>query len=434
MPRTRPGSTEPEELVEQAVHKDPITGFYHRRRFVELLTDRLEINPRGGVRALVYLRPDQFGAIETEIGPLASEDIMVQLAEVIRGLAQPNDLYGRFGGVIFTLLLERGTLRDVEAWAENVLTNIANHIFEVSHNTLSVTCTAGLAEVTPGTDRVEPLINDAEKANKQGRQRGGNQMVVAECSDESTRIKRFDETWVKHIKLALLQNRFRLVHLPIASLNGKKVTYFDTVLRMVTKEGKEILATEFMPAAERNKLLKTIDRWVIGASFSFCRSKEPDRIFVKLSRDSIIDPTLTEWVERQAKAAEIKPSMVCFQISEEDIMQYMKQTKSLAEKLTNMGFAFAVEHFGLGRDPMQVLGHTPMNYLKIDGSLMQSISSNTDLQDTVRGYINAARERKISTIAERVEDANTMAVLFQLGMSYMQGHYVHEPEVVLEEV
>jgi len=64
---------------------------------------------------------------------------------------------------------------------------------------------------------------------------------------------------------------------------------------------------------------------------------------------------------------------------------------------------------------------------------MQSISSNTDLQNTVRGYIDAARERKISTIAERVEDANTMAVLFQLGMSYMQGHYVHEPEVVLEE-
>ena len=71
--------------------------------------------------------------------------------------------------------------------------------------------------------------------------------------------------------------------------------------------------------------------------------------------------------------------------------------------------------------------------LKIDGSLMQSIAKNQALQEQVRQYVKAAKARKISTIAERVEDANTMAVLFQLGLNYIQGHYVHEPEVVLEE-
>jgi EAL domain-containing protein (putative c-di-GMP-specific phosphodiesterase class I) len=74
-----------------------------------------------------------------------------------------------------------------------------------------------------------------------------------------------------------------------------------------------------------------------------------------------------------------------------------------------------------------------MNYLKIDGSLMQSISVDGALQEKVRGFVKAAEKRKILTIAERVEDANTMAVLFQLGVSYMEGHYVHEAEVVLEE-
>ena len=74
-----------------------------------------------------------------------------------------------------------------------------------------------------------------------------------------------------------------------------------------------------------------------------------------------------------------------------------------------------------------------MDFLKIDGSLMQSLASDTSLQDRVRVYVQAAANRKIPVIAERVEDANTMAVLFQLGVAYMQGHYVHEPEVVLAD-
>jgi len=433
VPRTKAQNSEPEHLIEQTVHKDPMTGFYHRPRFVELLTDRLETNAPGGVRALVYVRPDKFGEIKDAVGPLASEDILVQLAEVLQGLTQPNDIYGRFGGLVFTLLLERGTLRDVEAWAENALVTIAEQMFEVAKNTLSVTCTIGLSEVTSGMDRVEPLITDAEKANKRGRQRGGNQVVVAEISDESTRVKRFDQIWVETIKSALLDNRFRLVHLPMASLTGKNVTYYDTVLRMLDPQQNEILATEFAPAAERNKLLKAIDRWVIGASISFCRANSPDRVFVKLSKDSIADPTLQDWLDKRISAANVDPDQICFQVSEEDVTQHLKQTKALAETLKQKGFGFAVEHFGIGRDPMQVLGHTPMNYLKIDGSLMQSIANNQALQEQVRQYVKAAEARKISTIAERVEDANTMAVLFQLGLNYIQGHYVHEPEVILEE-
>ena len=72
-----------------------------------------------------------------------------------------------------------------------------------------------------------------------------------------------------------------------------------------------------------------------------------------------------------------------------------------------------------------------MDYLKIDGSLMQGLASNQGLQEKVKTFVTAARAKNIATVAERVEDANTMAVLFQLGVAYMQGHYVHEPEVVL---
>ena len=103
------------------------------------------------------------------------------------------------------------------------------------------------------------------------------------------------------------------------------------------------------------------------------------------------------------------------------------------EQLNKQGHEFAIEHFGIGHDSARVLASTPMHYLKIDGSLMQSLATDEALRQRVRGYIDTANKRGIATIAERVEDANTMAVLFQLGVGYVQGHYLHEPEVVLSE-
>jgi diguanylate cyclase (GGDEF)-like protein len=425
--------TEPQQLVEETVHRDPMTGFYHRRHFVEMLTERLKSNPHGGVRALAYLRPDNFGDIKDDIGPLASEDVLIQLAEVLRGLTQPKDIYGRFGGVVFTILLERGTLRDVEAWAENAITTISDHLFEIAGKTVSVTCTLGLTEVTRGADRIESIVIDAEQANHRGRQRGGNQVVLAEISDDSTRIRRFDLVWVDKIKSALLNNNLQLVHLPIVSLSGEEGTRFDTVMRMLDEEGEEVPATEFMPAAERHSMLKTIDRWVIGASLAYAEENKPDLLLIKLSKESIVDLTLLDWLESELKRTVIDAGSICFQVSEEVVNRHLKQARELSVSLSELGFKFAIEHFGISRDPMRILNNVPMNYLKIDGSLMQSISSNQTRQDEVQKFASAARHKEIATIAERIEDANSMAVLFQLGIGYMQGHYVREAEVVLEE-
>jgi diguanylate cyclase (GGDEF)-like protein len=434
VPRPHLDTREPEDLVEQVVHKDPATGFFHRRRFLEVLTDRLDTAPRSGVRALVYLRPDKFRELEDQIGPLATEDVLIQIAEQLRELTQPQDCYGRFGGQVFTLFLERGSLRDVEAWAQNALTAIAGRVFESAHNTVSITCTIGMAEVGPATDRLDALLASAKRANQLGREQGGNRVTLEQTSDESTRVQRFDEIWVQQIKTALMENRFRLVHLPIACLNGEQKVMYDTLLRMLDPQGEEVAAAEFMPAAFRNRLQRAIDRWVIGASLSFCAKTPLDCVFIKLSSESLVDKTLLEWLVKAVESAGAKPAQLCFQVSEDDATQYLTQTQELAQQLNARGYLFAVEHFGTGRDSARVLLNTPMQYLKLDGSLMENLSTDQALQEKVKVFITAAGKRAIPTIAERVENANTMAVLFQLGAAYVQGHYVHEPEVVLGEV
>ncbi|CAN5360312.1 cyclic di-GMP-binding protein FimX [soil metagenome] len=424
---------EPLHRLENALHKDPMTGLYHRQYFLDRLEARLAGQIRGGVRALAYLTPDEFSQIVADLGPLGSEELLVQLARQIETLMQSSDLYGRLGGTMFAALLERGTSRDLEAWGENIVNRISGALFEVGGKSISITVTVGIAIVREDTGSVDRLLTAAMQANDKGRGLGGNVVRLNEAVDTDTRIHAYDQIWIRHIKSALMENRFRLVHQPIASLTGDDYDMYDVLLRMVDAKGREVLPKEFLPAAERNGLMKNIDRWVIGAAIKFCARRRPERVFIRLSSDSIHDRSLPAWLASHTGQAHIRPGQLCLQVTEADARQLLKQTRDLAESLQEKGFGFAVEHFGTGRDPTRILNHLPMDFLKIDGSLMQGLSMDQALQDKIRGYVEDAKAKHVQTIAERVEDANTMAALWQLGVSFVQGYYVKEPEVILEE-
>jgi EAL domain-containing protein (putative c-di-GMP-specific phosphodiesterase class I) len=124
---------------------------------------------------------------------------------------------------------------------------------------------------------------------------------------------------------------------------------------------------------------------------------------------------------------------VVVEISEENATKYLKEAKALQAALQTLGLGLAIENFGAGRDPLNLLNHVPVNYVKIDGSLMQGLANDRPLQERVKELVDRAHERKIATIAERVEDANTMAVLWQLGIEFIQGYFVNQPEEVVLE-
>jgi EAL domain-containing protein (putative c-di-GMP-specific phosphodiesterase class I) len=205
---------------------------------------------------------------------------------------------------------------------------------------------------------------------------------------------------------------------------------FDVLVRMLDEQGNEVLPAEFIAAAERNDLMKNIDRWVIGASMSFAANRKAACIFVRVSKDTLLDKSLLGWLDTQLKSLKIEAKRICIQLTEDLANQYVRQTKELAESLRKLGFRFALEHFGTGRDPLKLLSDIDMNFIKIDGSLMQGLSTNQIQQQRVKGLVEAAKRKGIETVAERVEDANTMAVLWQLGIEFIQGYFVNAPEDV----
>ena len=419
-----------EVQLANAVKNDATTQFLQQRYLIAAMRERAAQNMKGGVRQLAHLKPDRFLDIQHSIGVVASEDFMAQLAELLRSQLTSTDLCGRFGGNGILVMLDRGTAKDVETWAENIVKRVHAHVFVFDDKTLSATVTVGLGLLPPTNPDVGAAVTDAISATRRGRELGGNQMYVVDKSDTDTRVQAYDKIWVRHIKSALMENRFRLVQQPIASLLGEDKGMFDVLVRMLDEQGNEVLPAEFIAAAERNDLMKNIDRWVVGASMSFAANRKASCIFVRLSKDTVLDKTLLPWLDTQLKSLKIEPKRICMQVTEELANQYVRPTKELAENLRKLGFRFALEHFGTGRDPLKLLNDIEMNFIKVDGSLMQGLSTNQIQQQRVKGLVEAAKRKGIETIAERVEDANTMAVLWQLGIEFIQGYFVNAPEDV----
>jgi PAS domain S-box-containing protein len=431
VPSRRHDEDEIQRRLADAVRTDPATGMLHRRYLVEQLRARVAEPVKGGVRYLACIRPDRIDQVVAQVGPLLAEEFIAQFAAVVRAECSPADVAGRFTSSSLMFLIERGTARDVEAWAENVVRKVKATVFKIDTRTLSATATVGLGLVPPTVLDPAGPVADAVEATRRGGEHGGSQVYSVDRADSDTRVQAYDKIWVRHIKAALMENRFRLVQQPIASLLGEDRGMFDVLVRMLDEQGKEVLPSEFIPAAERNDLMKNIDRWVIGASMSFSAARKPAGIFVRLSKDTVNDKSLPIWLSNQLKASKVEPARLCFQVGQEVADQYLLQTKELREHFKRQGFRFAIEHFGAGADPQQLVDHLKPDVIKIDGTLMQGLASNAALQQKVKALVQIAKGIGAQTIAERVEDANTMAVLWQLGIEFIQGYFVHKPEEVV---
>jgi diguanylate cyclase (GGDEF)-like protein len=426
-------SKEPTKLVHDALKRDPTTLFFHRAQFIERLQKRLARKPSSGTHVLAYVKVDNFGQVLDKVGILNSDEILGQFAEALRKRLHPRDVAGRFEGTSMMVLLERGSARDAEVWGNQLCESIRKKTFEVADNSTQLTCTVGICAANEVYSNLEEFVAATVDAYQIGKEAGGNTAMLNESADEDSKQKEFDAIWVKHLKSALMDNRFQLAQLPIAGLRSDGIEMYDLLGRMLDEQGNSVLPSEFLPAAERSNMMKNIDRFMIKSAIDFCKDSEADRVFVRLSKQSVLDPTTLPWMDQEFDKHEFDCTRLVVQIPERDAAKHIKQTRAIVKKLRKIGVGFALEHYGVDREKFQILDILKPDYIKVDGELMHSLMTDKETQQSVEKIVRAANERNIKSIAERVENANAMAVLFQLGLDYMQGHYVNEPEVILQD-
>ena len=276
----------------------------------------------------------------------------------------------------------------------------------------------------------------ADDACHLAKEEGGNKISVFRAEDSKFQKRRGEMEWIAKINKAVDENRFVLYHQPIVPLDlaSGLQDKAEILLRLVKEDGSIASPGEFIPAAERYNLMPLIDRWVVLNSMRAYRSLL-DRdapvsrglISINLSGPSILDEDLIEIIIRQVKEFEIDPALICFEITETAAIQNLSSAIRFMKKLKDVGFTFALDDFGSGFSSFSYLKNLPVDYLKIDGSFVQSIDESQISYAMVESINSIGHVMGIKTIAEFVKSSEIKRRLCEIGVDYAQGYEIAEP-------
>ena len=386
------------------------------------------------VRTVMLLRIDAFDTLEQRIGHADAQEVTSLLAETVHSRLGPQDQSFVFSTDELALLVQRPNYNEAEQFAEFLRKEVSGHIFAAQHHEAHISLTITVFPLG-GQEAPEQVIRQIADEARKISARGGNQIVALGATAKANQVEREEARRAAQVKKAIEDNRLKLAYQSIASLEGESRSHFDVLVRMLDESGKELHAAEFLPAAQKFNLMRTIDRWVVtralGVIAKRAASKEASVLFVKLSEDTLKDNEgFITWLKSQVQEQPLRSDEIVFEIQEVVIQNHVRKAKALTQALREMGAGLAVEHFGVGANSAQLMDHIPANFIKFHPSFTQKFSEK-DTQKRLGDLVEAAKQRNLKTIVSHVEDAHVMARLWQMGVNFIQGYHVQEPEVVL---
>jgi PAS domain S-box-containing protein len=233
--------------------------------------------------------------------------------------------------------------------------------------------------------------------------------------------------WSFRIRDAIESERFVLHSQPIVDVATGRAVQEELLIRMIGDSDEIVMPGDFLPPAERFGLAPDIDRWVISQAARLGRDR---RVEVNLSGQSIGDPTLTEFIERELEAAGTTPSNLVFEITETAAAEDLDEARRLADRLTELGCGFALDDFGTGYGSFTYLKHLPVSYIKVDMEFVRNITGDSNDRQVVKAIVDVARNFGIQTIAEGVESQEALELLEGIGVDYAQGYHIGRPAPV----
>jgi PAS domain S-box-containing protein len=229
--------------------------------------------------------------------------------------------------------------------------------------------------------------------------------------------------WLGRTREALDEGRLVLYSQPIVPLTDEQPSE-ELLLRMIDREGNVISPASFLPIAEEAGLIVEIDRWVIAQAARM--AAEGRRLEINLSGKSI-DQRLLAYIASELRAAGADPANLVFELTETAILTDIKVVEEFAKGLAELGCGLALDDFGTGFGTLTYLKLLPVQYLKIDVEFVRDLATNQTNQYLVKAIVSLARGLDQKTIAEGVEDEETLALLRDYGVDFAQGYHLGRP-------
>lgn len=420
-----------EARLQFSVNHDDLTGLANRRRLEQALDITLtQVRNFHTSSALFYIDLDSFKVLNDAEGHEAGDTLLIQVANSLRGFFKVRDTLVRIGSDEFAVLVDTIDPETALLRAEGLRDLFDGYSFTYHDHQYHLSASIGVKCITDSEiTTVGEVLAHANQACYTAKKRGRNRVHMYSPADQEMYALRHSVEWAPRIRKALRQENFVLVFQPIYSLKEKKVNHYECLIRMRGHGDKLYYPKDFIPVAEAMGLIHQIDLWVVNHAFELLRTVSEDTaLAVNLSGNIFLDQNLFSLVERKLLETGVNPSRLVFEITETSAISNFEQTKQMVNRLRQLGCRFALDDFGAGFNSYSYLKHFPVDILKIDGGFITNLHDDPVDQLLVKSMIDISHRLGKKTVAEFVENKETLKMLQEFGVDFVQGYLIGKPQ------
>lgn len=421
-----------QKLRYQASH-DPLTDLYNRREFEQLLMQAIYRVKRYKIPvSLLYLDLDNFKIVNDSSGHFVGDELLKQVAQLLRSRLRESDILARLGGDEFGILLDNCQLSDAQGIAGNIHKALDGFRFQWDEHVFQVGVSIGIVPLRLDS---EPSIvmGEADAACYVAKAHGRNRYHVYQVDDSEVMQHHGEVAWVQRISRAFEEDRFELYCQPIMSLNADsdESNHYEVLIRLRDEEGKLIPPSAFLPAAERYNLMPTIDRWVVRTVFAVFSKIGEEKLRggfnINLSGQTLGDEYFQQFLIEEMERNQVPAESICFEVTETAAISRLDSAVGFITDMRARGCRFALDDFGTGVSTFSYLRNLPLDYVKIDGSFVRDMVDDELMAAMVDSINQIVHVVGLKSVAEFVENDAILGQLKDLGVDYAQGYTISRP-------
>jgi diguanylate cyclase (GGDEF)-like protein/PAS domain S-box-containing protein/excisionase family DNA binding protein len=423
--------------IEHLALHDTLTDLPNRhamQRGIELAMEA------GSLGALLFLDIDHFKYINDNFGHRIGDKIITGVGSALREAvrAVKGDLY-RIGGDEFAIHMPNALRKEAIESAEHVLTAIRHYQLQVENGKViaNLSASIGIALYPFHGGDLPSLLSNVDIAMYQAKDMGRNRYTLFDQDSGALRNTHKRVHWAKKLRDALDEDRLVLFAQPVVRLSDRQVMHHEVLLRILDDNGSIVGPANFIEIAETLGTIQEIDLRVVEKVLEYIDHNglagKKTRYFVNLSRVSISNQ---DWVDRFMKLlsnSRAQPNQLVLEITETAALSEIDVTLKFIRRLKEMGCRFALDDFGAGFSSFYYLKQFDVDYLKIDGSFVRDLISDSGSRLFVKALNDVAHGLNKQVIAEWVEEPEVRDLLIQMGTQYGQGFLFQKPQPLVNE-
>ena len=415
--------------VEELRQRDQVTGLLNRPTFLHALEDAVGDAAQNGTQhGLLMIEPDHYQRLLNEIGLHSADTMLAAIAERLRTELGDRGIAARFSEHTLAVLVRNSDHAATETLATRICNTFAAEVFAIGERSGVITASIGGVQISQKNANVSQILAKATAGVQSAAGVGGNRHELFDPNAvDRAEVERI-QAWVARLRDALDHKRFVLFFQPVINLQGDNHPVYDTFLRLDGGDGELVTPNAFLQIAEEHGMLEEIDRYVVSRAIELIAQREhagkPVTLLVKVSQASLQNDALPTLIGEQLAMRGASGEYLALQLQEAKVFTHLHAVQQFAAAVNQYGCRLGLEQFGAGLDSFQLLTHVQPQLLKIDRSFIEDLPKNNDSQQRVRDIAQKARDLDILTIAEFVQDAASMSILFSAGVDYVEGHFL----------